>query len=184
MVVLHLVRHGEPHQDPQAPPWEWVLAPAAAMPVMLLRRSGVLPLDAVWVSSPEPKAASTARLLTEAVVRHDDDLREAFRDGRFLGAEIFQHRVLASFADLDSPAADRWEPLRDTRARMLRATQRAIAGAAGRNVVLVGHGTALTLLVSALTDCPPDVVAWQRMLMPDYCRLTWPGEVTTSWGHW
>lgn len=35
------------------------------------------------------------------------------------------------------------------------------------DVVLVGHGTAWTLLVSHLTGRPPDLDRWESMEMPD-----------------
>lgn len=151
---------------------------------MLLRRSGVLPLDALWVSSPEPKAASTARLLTSSGLRLDDDLREARRDGAFVAAAAFQERVLASFADPGRPAAPGWEPLCATRLRMLRAAERAVARAAGRDVVLVGHGTGLTLLLSGVIGEDPDVAAWTSMRFPDHCAVSSAGELVSPWGAW
>ncbi len=184
MVAMHLVRHGEPRQDATRPPWEWELSAGAAARVKALRRSGVLPAHALWVSSPEPKAASTAALLTDTPVRLDDDLREAGRDGELLATDAFLGRVLESFADLDSPAAPGWEPLRAAQARMVAVAERAVAEAGGRDVVLVGHGTAMTMLVTALTNTPPDVRGWQRMLLPDHCCLTGRGGITMPWGHW
>lgn len=184
MVALHLVRHAEPVQDLTHPPWEWGLSPAAGARLKELRRADVLPAEALWVSSPEPKAAATAALLTAAEVRLDDDLREARRARDYVDHATFVRRVLRSFADLENPAADGWEPLSATRARIVRAAESAVAKADGRDIVLVGHGTAMTVLVAALTATPPDVAAWQRMLMPDHCSLTWPGEVTSPWGQW
>jgi broad specificity phosphatase PhoE len=35
------------------------------------------------------------------------------------------------------------------------------------DVVLVGHGTAWTLLVSELSGEPPDLERWARLAMPD-----------------
>jgi len=37
----------------------------------------------------------------------------------------------------------------------------------GEDVVLVGHGTAWTVLVSALTRRPPDLDRWRTLAMPD-----------------
>jgi broad specificity phosphatase PhoE len=37
----------------------------------------------------------------------------------------------------------------------------------GHDVVLVGHGTAWTLVRSALTGEPPDLDAWVRLSLPD-----------------
>ena len=35
------------------------------------------------------------------------------------------------------------------------------------DLVLVGHGTAWTALVAALTGAPPDLDTWVRLAMPD-----------------
>lgn len=184
MVELHLVRHARPRQDPHRPPWEWGLAPGAAVGIRRLRDSGVLPTDARWLSSSELKATATAALLTDADVPMDEDLREAVRSGEYVDRATFERRVSSSFADLATPAAPGWEPLVATRSRVVLAAQAAVAGAGGRDVVLVGHGTALTLLVAALTGTAPDVPAWRHMLFPDHCRLTWPDRVMSPWGRW
>jgi broad specificity phosphatase PhoE len=66
------------------------------------------------------------------------------------------------------------------------------------DVVLVGHGTAWTVLVAALTHRPPDVDAWRGLHMPDHCALelaldhddeaAGPGPATAHvirpWGSW
>jgi broad specificity phosphatase PhoE len=188
MVMVHLVRHAPPRMDRSAPPWEWVLAPSATEAAARLRDADVLPRDAWWVSSREPKAVQTARLLTDLEVHVDPDLGEATRDAEFLGMDEFTARVLRSFAAPDLPAAPGWEPLTATMSRVVRAAERAVWLAAGRDVVLVGHGTAQTMLVSALTGEPPDVPAWREMRMPDHCALDLregdSAVVVAGWGAW
>jgi broad specificity phosphatase PhoE len=188
MVMVHLVRHAPPRMDRSVPPWEWVLAPSAGEAAARLRDANVLPRDAWWVCSCEPKAVQTARLLTDLEVRLDPDLGEATRDAEFLGMDEFRGRVLRSFASPDASAAPGWEPLTTTTSRVVRAAERATSQAAGRDVVLVGHGTAQTMLVSALTGEPPDVPAWEEMLMPDHCALDVReadcAVVVAGWGTW
>jgi broad specificity phosphatase PhoE len=171
--MLHLVRHASPRMDRSCPPWEWGLAPSARESADRLKDVGVLPGGAHWVSSSEPKAASTAALLTPTSIRLDDELREARRDPAFLDVEDFERLVLRSFADVEAPAADGWEPLAATRSRVVAAAAAAVTEAPGRDVVLVGHGTAMTMLVAALTGAGPDVPAWRAMRMPDHCALRW-----------
>jgi broad specificity phosphatase PhoE len=186
--MVHLVRHAPPRMDRTAAPRDWVLAPSAAEAAGRLRDADVLPRAAWWVSSAEPKAVETAHLLTDLEVEVDPDLGEAVRDATFLGRDEFESRVLRSLESPDLPAAPGWERLATTRTRVLRAAERAIARAAGRDVVLVGHGTALTMLVSALTAEPPDVHAWLAMRLPDHCALADAGEgpmtMVDRWGAW
>lgn len=184
MVMLHLVRHARPALDRTLPSWEWSLAEGAEAGTERLRASGVLPATAFWVSSTEAKAVETARLLTSAAVSLDGSLREAVRDAAWLSFEEFHSLVLRSFAEPDRSVRAGWEPLSVTQARVLSAAQAAVARAAGRDVVLVGHGTAWTMLVAGLTGEPPDIEAWSAMRMPDHCALEWPDRLVTPWGSW
>jgi broad specificity phosphatase PhoE len=96
--------------------------------------------------------------------------------------------VLASFSEPHVAAAVGWEPLDVTRARVRLAAQDAVARA-DRPVVLVGHGTAFTLLVADLTGQPPDLDGWSALSMPDHCVLSVDpevgrAEIATPWGAW
>jgi broad specificity phosphatase PhoE len=184
MVMLHLVRHARSVPDPNRPSWEWSLAAGAEADTEWLRTSGVLPSNALWVSSTETKAVATARLLSCPALGIDDDLREAGRDPAWLPGEEFSSAVLRSFVEPERAAHDGWEPLAVTQRRVLAATRAAVAEAVGRDVVLVGHGTAWTMLVAALTGQLPDVSGWESMGMPDHCAVEWPGRVVGPWGCW
>ncbi len=184
MVMLHLVRHARSAQDPGLPSWEWPLAEGAEVDAQRLRVAGVLPNQAVWVSSTETKAVATASLLTAAEVRQDGDLREAVRDPAWLRLEEFHALVLQCFAAPGESVRAGWEPLAVTEARVVAAARDSIARADGHDVVLVGHGTAWTMLVSGLTGEPPDVAGWDSMQMPDHCALEWPSRIVAPWGSW
>src|SRR6476469_8934043 len=118
MVMLHLVRHARSAQDPTMPSWEWSLAEGAESGARRLRASGVLPTNALWVSSTEAKAVATAKLLTSADLSLDDDLREASRDPAWLQVDEFHALVRQSFAEPETSVRDGWEPLDVTRARV------------------------------------------------------------------
>jgi broad specificity phosphatase PhoE len=184
MVMVHLVRHARSAQDPTLPSWEWSLAEGAEAGAQRLRASGVLPLNAHWVSSTEAKAVATAKLLTTAELGLDDDLREAGRDPAWLQLDEFHALVLKSFGEPQTSVRDGWEPLDVTRARVTTSARAAVERAGGLDVVLVGHGTAWTMLVAGLTGRPPDVDAWEGMQMPDHCALDWPDRIARPWGSW
>lgn len=138
MSGVHLVRHGHDVGE--------------------LRSSGVLPGDARWFSSPEPKAMDTARLLTSSSVTVYDALREVDEGETHASAGRRIARGVRALRDmLDGP------------------------------MVVVGHGTALTLLVADLTGTEPDVAASERLGVPDHCCLDDAnGTFTVSqpWGSW
>ena len=169
--MLHLVRHGRPLIDRSRPAHEWNLDPAYDDDVRALR--GRLPQGAAWYSSPEPKAFLTARLLTDEPIEVVPDLREHERAGSDW-VEDFEAVVHRAFARPDVPAHDGWEPLTRCRTRVVRAAATILSTHRGIDVVLVGHGTAWTCLVSALRGGPPDLEAWERLAMPDLIQCEVP----------
>ncbi len=165
--VLHLVRHGRPVVDHTVPAAAWRLDPAGHDDVRRLRER--LPGLATWVSSAEPKATETAALLHDGEVAVLADLGE---HRRAAGAvDDFEAAVVDAFAEPARSAAPGWEPLDRLSARVLPAVRRLLAAhaadGAGRDLVLVGHGTAWTLVTAALTGSPPDLGRWRSLAMPD-----------------
>jgi broad specificity phosphatase PhoE len=140
------------------------LDPAYADDVRALRDR--LPDEAAWFSSPEPKALATARLLTDAPVEVVADLREHERDTTDW-VEDFEAVVRRAFEDPSVPAYAGWEPLTQTRRRVVRAVAGILDRHRDRDVVLAGHGTAWTLVRSAVAGGPPDLDWWARLAMPD-----------------
>ena len=172
---LFLVRHGRPSILDGRPAHEWPLDADGYAGVEALRASGRLPAQAVWYSSPEPKALETARRLTQAPVTVVEELREHVR-GVTAWVEdpvAWRATVRRVFDVPDEPAMPGWEPLDATRARLLPAVRRILDrhaggdGGDGEDVVLAGHGTAWTLLRAELTGTPPDLDAWAALRMPD-----------------
>ncbi|MEJ5866307.1 histidine phosphatase family protein [Pseudokineococcus sp. 5B2Z-1] len=183
-LVLHLVRHGRPLVDPSREPATWGLDPEHTDGVRALRASGALPLGARWVSSQEPKARETAALLTGSPVVADADLGEQARPAGWL--DDYAVRIHRSLVVQHAPAAPGWETAESTRERVVAAVRRHVEEARREgdiDLVLVGHGTAWTLLVAALTGKPVDLYAWERLQLPDTCALTREGLVR-RWGTW
>ena len=168
MPSLHLVRHARPLVDPTTPAHTWPLDPTCLDDLEQLARSGRLPSDAAWYTSPEPKAVATARGLTEGAVTTVEALAEHSRGPHwFDDPAAFREAVRRAFAEPDERAVPAWEPLSVTRARVVPAVRRIVARHPDRDVVLVGHGTAWTVLVSELAGEPPDLDAWAALRMPD-----------------
>ena len=123
---------------------------------------------------------ATAAALTDRPVTQIDDLREAERPAAWFGDPAeFVVAVRRAMNAPDEPAVPGWEPAAATRRRVARAV-RTLLDSTQRwtELVLVGHGTAWTLLVAELTARGPDLDAWERMAMPDLAEL----DVPTSGG--
>ncbi len=168
MPRLFLVRHGLTLPDPATPPQTWGLDPAGLADVAALAASGRLPAAAAWYSSPETKALETARRLADRPVTVVPELAEHRRGVHwFADPGDFRAAVRAAFEQPGERAVPEWEPLAALRERLLPAVRRVLAGHPHDDVVLAGHGSAWTLLVSELTGAPPDLDAWAALRMPD-----------------
>jgi broad specificity phosphatase PhoE len=71
----------------------------------------------------------------------------------------------------DAVAVPGWEPLSHCRDRVVRAVDGILSAYAGGDVVLVGHGTAWTVLAATLTRTEPDLGRWRSLAMPDVITL-------------
>lgn len=165
-MTLYLVRHGRPNVDPAVPASTWVLDPEREHLVADLAARAPWPAGAVWFTSPEPKAARTAFLLAGREVPIVEDLREHERIGTTWLPD-FVEAVGEAFASPYSEVRPGWELMIRTRSRVVTAVRKILAEHPGRDVVLVGHGTAWTLLTAVLAGTEPDLERWRNLAMPD-----------------
>lgn len=163
MTVLHLVRHGRPAIDLETPAATWPLAAGAYGEVVAWSHG--LPTGARWVTSPEERARTTADLLCGRSVEVVDGLAEHRRGVGWI--DDFQGAVEQAFAEPTLPAAPGWEPLDACRVRVVEAVRRLVEASPSGDLVLVGHGTAWTVLVAAVTGLEPDLDRWRALGMPD-----------------
>ncbi len=168
MTRLFLVRHARPAVDVTTPASEWALDPRGLRDLAALALSGRLPEGAVWFTSPEVKAVQTARGLVGRDVEVVAQLAEHRRGVRwFEDPAEFAATVRQALAEPDVAAVPEWETIAALEARLVPAVRRLLERHADRDLVLVGHGTAWTVLVAALTGRPPDIEAWESLRMPD-----------------
>lgn len=167
-MALFLVRHGRPILDPDRPAAAWTLDPAGLQDIAALRPR--LPRRARWYSSPEPKAVDTARILAPGRVEVIEDLREIERPTHAWDDD-FTAVVERTFAAPDEPPVEGWETAASCQRRVEAAVRPLLPDSWREHLVLVGHGTAFTLLVAALTGTRPDVRRWRALGMPDVIRL-------------
>lgn len=171
-MLIHLVRHGRPLIQPGQAASTWPLDPSANTGEVDRLRTALEDRapTAAWYSSDEPKAVETARLLRAGPVCVWPALREAHRSDWFATHEEFREAVLKAFSQTSRAAFPGWEPLDETRQRVSEALAQ-IVDQRGGDVVLVGHGTAWTLLISEITGNEPDLSAWTKLRTPDLCTL-------------
>jgi len=115
----------------------------------------------------------TSRRLTDLQVQVVDSLREHERHSTHW-IDDFSDAVRRAFESPDEAAVPGWEPLNITRDRVVPAVRQILTDHLDDEIVLVGHGTAWTLLKAELTGEPPDLEAWAAFEMPDLWVLAVP----------
>lgn len=172
---LVLIKHSAPQIHADVPPADWRLSDEgrARARELALR---VDPGNArVVFTSREPKATETAAILAEAwglELRPADGLHEHERPARGLMArEVFDERIRSLFAR-PSEQVFGTESADEARRRFTAALMRLIASTQD-DIVVVTHGTVLTLFVAEATGVEP-FTFWRRLALPCAVTLSLP----------
>jgi broad specificity phosphatase PhoE len=177
MRKLILVKHSLPQVVQRLPADRWLLSEEGR------RRAGLLaarisPLrPGVIVSSREPKARETAEIISKSagaqVVVHEG-LHEHQRSRvGFLGALEFEEAIRSMFArPAELVLGD--ETAVEAGHRFASAVEAVLDRYRDGDVVVVAHGTVITLLVSGANDVAP-FQFWSELGLPSYVVLSAPG---------
>ena len=177
MGYLILVKHAMPEIETDVPASQWRLSTAGRAAAASLARQlePYAPLD--LFSSPEPKACETAQIVSQHLgvdFETQWDLAEHRRDGvQFLQAHEFEAAVRRCLEEPDILAFGS-ETARQAAMRFISAVD-AIQEAAGeRNIVIISHGTVISLFVGAVTGTDPFRI-WRQLGLPSYVIMSRPG---------
>jgi broad specificity phosphatase PhoE len=176
---LILVRHAAPNVDKTVLSTRWTLSPEGR--TASLRLAGnLVPLGPkAIVSSPEPKALETALILAQRLnlrVTPDDGLVEHRRpDLGFTGREEFESAVRTMFEN-PSERLFGGESADESCQRF----ERALACHAARPLVVVTHGTVLTLFVSRNVGLDP-MTLWTSLRLPEALVLDSKMHLLARW---
>jgi broad specificity phosphatase PhoE len=173
-----LVKHALPVLDDTVPAREWRLGAEGEAQAGLLAQRLREKAPFRLVSSPEPKAARTAEILSAAL-----GLSSAVREG----LEEFDRPVLPLLSKPEHAALNAAifaEPSRrvlgresgaEALARFSRALAAAVADAPpALPLVAVTHGTVIALLVAAHNSGVDGFDLWKRLTCPSFVVLGWP----------
>lgn len=172
---LILVKHALPQVDVETPPHEWRLGPqgvdgAGAVAKRLTRYQ-----PSRIVASLEPKATETGSIIAEkmhlpfatAEGLHEHDRRAA----GFIAADKFAMRMQEFFAHPDAIVFGS-ESASTALARFSAAVDRA-TGEQGGDLVIVSHGTVISLFVAARAHVDAADL-WGTLGLPSYVTLELP----------
>lgn len=173
---LILVKHSTPHIIPTLPAHTWHLSAAGEQRCLPLARLLTPFSPASIVSSREPKAAETAAHVAanlhtswrpgEGLHEHDRThvpflTREQFDDAM---ATFFSHPEALCFGQ---------ETAQQARVRFQTAIDTALRETPTGNIIVVAHGTVISLFVAHHTGLPAYPL-WQRLGLPSFVVLTLP----------
>jgi broad specificity phosphatase PhoE len=152
---LVLVKHAMPVLDPSRPAREWLLGEDGEAQARELadRLRAFAPLR--LITSPEPKAVRTCEIVAGALgvpMREVDALREIDRRRLpLMSSEEHQRNNAGIFAHRDRPVLGT-ESARDALARFRRGVLAEVDALEAGNLVVVSHGTVISLLVAEYHD--------------------------------
>jgi broad specificity phosphatase PhoE len=179
MRKLILIKHAPPEVVPGVPPERWSLSERGRQLCIPLAEAVMPYAPAAVVSSTEPKAAETGKLIASALgvpFETAPDLHEHDRSDvphmpsrEFISAmELFFRRP--GELVLGRETADGAE------ARFRKAVTRVLDTRAGGNVAVVSHGTVIALLVAKAAGQSPFRL-WRELGLPSFLVLAWPDLV-------
>jgi 2,3-bisphosphoglycerate-dependent phosphoglycerate mutase len=170
---LILVKHSLPEIREDLPAREWTLSKEGHSRAGQLAERLTPYLPQILVSSPEPKAMETAGMIAR---KHHmslhilHDLHEHDRSNvPYLSKQEFEEAVREFFKNPDRRVLGT-ESAEETHDRFSRAIQSVLTTYVDRTIVVVSHGTVISLFVSRLTDTS-DEWLWTQLGMPGYVVL-------------
>jgi broad specificity phosphatase PhoE len=176
MRKLILVKHAAPEKLPDVPSHEWPLSAEGRRKSRLLadRLAGHAP--AVVVSSVEPKAAETGRVVADALAvpfRTAPGLEEHDR----ADVPLMATREFISYMELVFRKPDELvlggETADQALTRFAAAVDTALAAEADRDVAVVTHGTVLALYAGRKAGLDPFQL-WRRLGLPSFMVFELP----------
>jgi broad specificity phosphatase PhoE len=166
--VLVLVKHSLPVVDPAVPPAQWHLGSEGYARCTRLAAHLSAFVPATVVSSTEPKAAETARAVTDAV-ELDERLREHDRSSTpWLDGQEFEQAVAAAFERPDEVVFGH-ETITGARERFGAAVDEHLARARD-TLIVVAHGTVIAAYAAERADVD-GFSLWRSLGLPSLVVL-------------
>jgi broad specificity phosphatase PhoE len=173
MPALILVKHSLPEVDPNVTPSRWLLSDERCQ--LLAEKLAAYQPDVV-VASLEPKATETGQIVAVRLglpFEMAEDLHEHDRSNvRYVGRTEFESAVAAFFAQPGQLVLGQ-ETAEQAQRRFTQAVVGIVEKQAGKNVVIVTHGTVISLFVSSTCGIQPFDI-WQRLELPSFVVLSTP----------
>lgn len=176
MRKLILVKHSLPAIDPNVPAREWHLSDVGRERCRALAEHLSVYHPAAILSSLEPKAIETAQIVTDALHSSFTTMRDLHEHDRsnvaFETRERFEQQVAEFFLKPDQLVFGA-ETAAQAHRRFANVVHGLIEEHAKGNLVIVAHGTVITLFVSRAMQIDPFAL-WKRLGLPSFVVIALP----------
>jgi len=176
MPTLILVKHAQPDILPHVAARRWRLSAKGRRQAFALADRLAAYLPFALIASPEPKARETAGIVASRLGLDMTIGPELYEHDRsnvpFLSQTAFLEAVAEFFARPEELVFGS-ETAHQARQRFTRAVEQIIAAHPDENIVIVAHGTVISLFVGHHTGIDPFPL-WQRLGMSAFVVLSRP----------
>jgi broad specificity phosphatase PhoE len=173
---LILVKHSFPDIIPGVRPSQWSLSKVGRQRCEPLAKELAVFQSQRVFSSIEPKAMETAHLVSQKLsipFQSFEDLHEHLRKATLNFSEkLFHTKIAAFFAQPDELIYGE-ETAGQCRERFAKAVNILLNQNHGLNLIVVAHGTVITLFVAQACSIDP-FPFWQRLGLPSFVVLSYP----------
>ncbi len=177
MRKLILIKHGKPQTDPARPSHEWSLSEQGREQSRALAERVRAFAPAVVVTSEEPKAAETGRIVAELLgvsCESAAGLEEHDRSNvPMMDTREFISTMAMFFKRPDELVLGR-ETASAAQSRIQTAIDAVLAKHVAGNIAIVTHGTVLALFAQARSAEDDAFACWRRMGLPSFIVFDLP----------
>lgn len=170
---LILVKHSLPQVEVDLPAHTWKLSPEGKLRAHRLAEKLESFTPEVVVSSNESKAQETANILAnhfQLNMQIVPDLHEHDRSNEsYLSQDAFQASIRDFFQNPDSPVFGK-EAANQAYTRFYQAVHSVLSEYRDKTIIIVTHGTVISLFVSRLTGIS-DLELWQQLGLPSFIAM-------------
>ena len=176
MNILILVKHSLPEILPEIPASEWHLSVEGRQRCQVLADEIAKHAPDLIFSSPEPKAQETAQIIAQQLIKplfivpglHEHERKTV----RFTNEEQFEASVKEFFEQPDALVFGE-ETAAQCLNRFSGAVNQLLSKNRDENLVVISHGTVITLLVANNCGIEP-FPFWSRLDLPSFIVLSLP----------
>ena len=174
--TLILVKHAMPEIIPTLPAREWQLSDAGQLSCLMLAERLSEHRPDVVITSTEPKAIQTGQIVADKLgimCEIGDNLHEHERHNEsFSNRENFETTIAEFFSHPDQLVYG-LESADAAYSRFSQAVENITEKHSGQNIVIVAHGTVITLLLTRKTG-KESFPFWQKLGLPSFVVVSLP----------